>query len=269
MKGVLDQFAHSFFHKQSWEEVALSDLKAFAGQHPYFSGGQVLLALKAKEESSAETEALASKASLFVSNALALDLLTRSEQFQTRPKSVLVTKEEPSLTFPQPSSEEEETLEEEIEIEVPVLAEEENEAIRLVLDREMEIAEKEGSLELAPQHTVDYFASQGIKDKPELPGNDRFSQQLRSFTDWLKTLKKLTPEQPVPVSADPLDEEAVTHLAADSLQEKEVVTEAMAEIWAKQGDTARALAIYQKLSLLNPAKSAYFASLIDKLNASK
>lgn len=46
-----------------------------------------------------------------------------------------------------------------------------------------------------PFHTVDYFASQGIKFKEEEKPVDKFSQQLKSFTDWLKTMKKL------PVSA--------------------------------------------------------------------
>lgn len=267
MKGVLDQLANSFFQKQTWKEVAFAEIKAFADQHPYFASGQVLLALKAKEEGKAETGSISSTASLYVSNPLRFDLIHRVEEFQPKREPLPVRNEE-AILVPEPGEEETPETEEEEFSDSPFV-EEENTAIRQLLDREIGIAEKEGNLELAPQHTVDYFASQGIREKSGEAPNDRFSQQLRSFTDWLKTLKKLTPEQPVPVESDPAGEEAVTHLAADSLQEKEVITEAMAEIWLKQGDTAKALSIYQKLSLLNPAKSAYFASLIDKLNASK
>lgn len=47
--------------------------------------------------------------------------------------------------------------------------------------------------------------------------------------------------------------------------EDDLVTEELAEIYAAQGLCAEAIAIYRKLSLLNPEKSVYFASLIDKI----
>jgi hypothetical protein len=50
------------------------------------------------------------------------------------------------------------------------------------------------------------------------------------------------------------------------LQQNEVVTEAMAAIWIKQGNPAKAREIYTKLSLLEPSKSAYFANRINDLN---
>jgi hypothetical protein len=40
-------------------------------------------------------------------------------------------------------------------------------------------------LSFEPYHTVDYFASQGIKAKEESKPKDKFSQQLKSFTEWL------------------------------------------------------------------------------------
>ena len=45
----------------------------------------------------------------------------------------------------------------------------------------------------------------------------------------------------------------------------DVVTEDLAEIYLAQGLCDEAIAIYRKLSLLNPEKSVYFASLIDKI----
>ena len=47
----------------------------------------------------------------------------------------------------------------------------------------------------------------------------------------------------------------------------EVVTEAMAEVLLLQGKRDKALAVYDKLSLLNPDKRAYFAARIKELNA--
>lgn len=118
-----------------------------------------------------------------------------------------------------------------------------------------------------PYHTVDYFASQGIKlGKMEEGDKDRLGRQLKSFTDWLKTMKKL-PQ----VSIDKLlaenEESKVVEDANHSLDNKEVVTEAMAEVFEKQGMNEKAAEIYRKLSLLNSAKSTYFAARIEALKS--
>jgi hypothetical protein len=49
------------------------------------------------------------------------------------------------------------------------------------------------------------------------------------------------------------------------LKEDEVVTETMADVWIKQGEIEKAIDIYNKLSLLNPSKSDYFAAKIRDL----
>ena len=64
---------------------------------------------------------------------------------------------------------------------------------------------------------------------------------------------------------DGAGEQKVQVLAAHSLDNLDVATEAMAEVWIKQGNPEKAMAIYQKLSLSNPAKSAYFAAKIEYL----
>ncbi|HEX5654193.1 MAG TPA: hypothetical protein VFX58_14025 [Chitinophagaceae bacterium] len=115
-----------------------------------------------------------------------------------------------------------------------------------------------------PYHTVDYFASQGIRFREEEKPRDKFGQQLKSFTEWLKLLKT-APVAETAVGSTPAAEEKVEQLAAHSLADREVVTEAMAEVWEKQGKHDKALAIYHKLSLLNPSKSSYFAAKIDQL----
>ncbi|RYY96225.1 MAG: hypothetical protein EOO11_14015 [Chitinophagaceae bacterium] len=123
-----------------------------------------------------------------------------------------------------------------------------------------------GDLSFEPFHTVDYFASQGIRlgagdDVPR----DKLGKQLKSFTDWLKTMKRL-PEATTPDALDAKTEQKVEHLADDSLQRADIVTESMAEVWLKQGNKRKAAEIYRKLSLLHPAKSAYFADKINSLN---
>jgi hypothetical protein len=122
-------------------------------------------------------------------------------------------------------------------------------------------------LAFEPFHTVDYFASQGIKlSQEELP-KDKFGKQLKSFTEWLKTMKRL-PATQVAAGVDAQIEQKVEHMAEDSIHDPHVVTEAMAEVWIKQGNLGKALEVYQKLSLTNPSKTAYFAAKIEQLKRS-
>jgi hypothetical protein len=116
-----------------------------------------------------------------------------------------------------------------------------------------------------PYHTIDYFASQGIKlEKIDQNPQDKFGRQLKSFTEWIKTMKRL-PQRDLQKKLEQNDDSKVIADAAISLQEKEVVTEAMAEVYEKQGMREKAEGIYLKLSLLNPDKSHYFAAKIDAL----
>lgn len=115
-----------------------------------------------------------------------------------------------------------------------------------------------------PLHTTDYFASQGIKAPEVVKPDDKLGQQLKRFTDWLKTMKRLQDVASDSESA-PVDIK-VEQMAEKSNQAEEVVTEAMAEILTMQGSRQKAIEIYRKLSLLNPDKSGYFASRIEDLN---
>jgi hypothetical protein len=126
---------------------------------------------------------------------------------------------------------------------------------------------QEEPLSFEPYHTVDYFASQGIRLSQEEVPKDKFGKQLKSFTEWLKTMKRI-PATEITQTADPSSESKVQHLAEDSVHATDVVTEAMAEVWLKQGNRQKALETYNKLSLQNPSKRAYFAALIENLNRS-
>jgi len=132
------------------------------------------------------------------------------------------------------------------------------------LSSPLKVTASKEELLFEPYHTVDYFASQGIRFKMEEQPTDKFGQQLKSFTDWIKTMKKL-PLSEIGKSVDPKEERKVEQMAGRSLDQEEVVTEAMAEIWIKQRNLTQAREVYHKLSLLEPAKSAYFASKINEL----
>jgi len=126
---------------------------------------------------------------------------------------------------------------------------------------------KAGAIVYTPYHMVDYFASQGIKLVLDENPPDQLGRQLKSFTDWLKVLKK-SPVQASVGKTDDREVEKIRHFAAHSLEDRDILTESMAEVLAKQGMYENAIALYQKLSLIYPPKSAYFASRIEQLKAS-
>jgi hypothetical protein len=121
-------------------------------------------------------------------------------------------------------------------------------------------------LTFEPYHTIDYFASQGIRLKLDENPTDQLGKQLKSFTDWLKVMRRL-PQKEKGIVPDRVAEQAVQSFAAHSIEGKEVLTETMAEVLAMQGMPERARLVYEKLSLLNPGKSAYFAAKIEQLNS--
>lgn len=116
-----------------------------------------------------------------------------------------------------------------------------------------------------PLHTTDYFASQGIRLSEEVKSGDKLGTQLKSFTEWLKTMKKLPAAGNRPVLNTPYDKQ-VEKLAEKSNQEEDVITESMADAYLSQGKRQKAIEIYQKLSLQNPSKSAFFAAKIAELS---
>src|SRR5665647_9858 len=125
------------------------------------------------------------------------------------------------------------------------------------------INEEEEPMAFEPLHTVDYFASQGIKINEESLMNDKLGNQVKSFTAWLKSMKKLHPGK-LPEQNEVI-EKIIQSSAEESNADADVLTEAMAEVLIKQDKREKAVAMYQKLSLMNPSKSAYFAAKIESI----
>ena len=132
-------------------------------------------------------------------------------------------------------------------------------------EQSQSITPAEQPIVFEPYHTIDYFASQGIKLTLDENPSDSLGKQLKSFTDWLKVMRRL-PQKDREIVPDIAAERTVQTIAAHSIEGKEVVTETMAEVLAKQGMPEKAREVYNKLSLLNPGKRAYFAAKIEQLN---
>ena len=121
-------------------------------------------------------------------------------------------------------------------------------------------------LAFEPYHTIDYFASQGIRLQQSDLSQDKFGKQLKSFTEWLRSMKKL-PNAAIESNLDEASQRTIQNIAEHSVEGKEIVTETMAEVWIKQGNREKAIDILSKLSLQNPSKSHYFAAKIEQLKA--
>ncbi len=130
---------------------------------------------------------------------------------------------------------------------------------------EKPVEETELPVETTPPHRIDYFESQGIKLEED-KANDKLGKQLKRFTDWLKQMKRVNPNLNN-METDAIAESQVQNMAEHSNEPKEIVTEAMAEVLLMQGKPEQAILIYEKLSFINPSKSAYFAAKIRELKA--
>lgn len=303
MSERIHVLAQQLFGKSSIDECDLQEIKNLADRYPYFAPAQFLLLEKLKKENAPEYSAQLQKAVLFYHDPLEFEYFTSSDRFETeidfeesaQPAETDHEEQEEKISseISVPSQKEIEEVkpeeaivheqvaenilnEEEIqstEEEVHAGDEQKMEASieRVLQQEELQIKEPSATASndvvFEPYHTVDYFASQGIKLSQEETSKDKFGKQLKSFTEWLKSMKRL-PAAEISKEIDPSTETKVQHLAEDSVHKEEIVTEAMAEVWIKQGNREKAIETYNKLGLLNPSKKAYFAALIENLKRS-
>jgi len=260
MHELINKLAFSLFKKNSLKDCSIEEIGHLAKQYPYFSSAQLLLAVKQKETDHQDFEKQLISTSLHVNNPLWLDHLLNSQQAE----KIAIEEKIISTEVDEEPNNDELVLERSRHEFVVASNTEEKITTASSLPVIEKIETKEETLVFEPYYTVDYFASQGIKNVIEEKPKDRLGQQLKSFTDWLKTIRQMPPQQ-IAAMNDTGSEEKVVQLATHSLAEENVDTEAMAEVWIKQGQPEKAMKIYEKLSLLNPSKSSYFAVLIENL----
>ena len=265
MHELINTLAFSLFRKNNLEECSVEEIESLARQYPYFSSAQLLLAAKGKQLNYADSQSLINKASVHITNSLWLEhLLTSKGPGKIKIEDLTVK----PIVLEAPNNDE--LVVENIKNlppsnEPPVSSRVEPITSDETPKFKIEKAEpKNTPMVFDPYHTVDYFASQGIKNIIDDKPKDRLGQQLKSFTEWLRTIRQVPPQE-IAALSDTKSEEKVVQLATHSIEDGDVDTEAMAEVWIKQGKPEKAIAIYDKLSLLNPSKSGYFASLIENL----
>lgn len=299
MSERIHALAQRLLGKATIEECDLQEVKNLAQRFPYFAPAQFLLLEKLKQEGSEDHPAQLQKSILYYNDPLSFQYFIDSDRFYTEVPEEEVGHEEQEIKHNEQEIETPQSSHEALPIEIieQPIADSTNVAIESepeimqqaetpIDETQTEITEPQKEepqtqssepqtpnpepatgFTFEPYHTVDYFASQGIKLSQEEIPKDKFGKQLKSFTEWLKTMKRIAPTQ-MTQGIDAGTENKVQHLANDSIHDSSVLTEAMAEVWIKQGNNQKALKIYEQLSLLNPSKKAYFATKIENLKRS-
>jgi hypothetical protein len=249
MNNNIDHIVKNIFQAESFEQVSLKQLSELVETYPSFNFAHYMLSKKMQIKNFPGFERETQKTALYFTNQFWLQWLLKQENNSEPEKTNSFRNYLPDEKF----SAENQILNETKDIPVA--------------DKKPLVNKKQDDfLSFGPYYTIDYFASQGIKVSQEENPKDRLGKQLKSFTEWLKTMKKLPQQTDESESEDdPERNSLIENFAAHSLEKKEVITETMAEVLVKQGKKERAVELYHKLSLLNPSKNAYFAAKIDQL----
>ncbi len=255
MNVNMQHIARQLFHVHSMDDVSLKQMEDLRDQYPFFNIGHYLLSKKLLHDKADGFLDETKKTALYFNNPFWLQWVLQNIVSEKLPESKASVEIENKVHNTENST----MLGQEPADEIPA-----SPHVEQIQELKVAVPSKGEELLFNSYHTVDYFASLGIKLILDENSNDKFGKQLKSFTDWLKIMKRL-PQKVEDGSAETAIQASIDGFAAHSLQQKEIITEAMAEVLAKQGKNEDAMMLYQKLSLLNPAKSAYFAAKIDKL----
>jgi len=254
-----ENILQNLLHTSSLQDVSKEQLQELINKYPYYHAPYFFFAKRSYLQQETDNEITVQKAALHCSNELWF-------QFNLNNKGLSGNRIEGN-------SDEGEQIEQvelggDADDEDTEVKEDINEKLSGMLrkqaaefDKPVEAA-TEIPVAITPYHRVDYFDSQGIKLEEEK--TDKLGTQLKRFTEWLKQMKRINPN-PANLDSDEAGETVVQHIAEDSNKTREIITEAMAEVLAKQGKPEQAIQIYEKLSFNNPSKSAYFAAKIEEL----
>jgi hypothetical protein len=292
MTGVINYLEH--FYQQASQDP--DELERNASDYPYSSLTGFLLLYHYKKTKHPGFEKLAKKTALQFKNINWLQFLLdqtadektepaiispsyseeeKNEVNEINPGEVTQTLYDQNSGYEVEEVTENQPLPEE-NFEIPQQAEEKSETAEISKEQNFQKEYSEetaetteppsGEISFEPLHTVDYFASQGIKITEEPVTTDKLGNQMKSFTAWLKSMKKLHPSKLE--ERDVVTDRLIQNSAEESNSNTEVLTEAMAEVLINQDKREKAIEMYNKLSLINPSKSAYFATKIESIKSS-
>ena len=235
MAKETDYLVQSLFERESFNELTLDELKGMTEEYPYASILHYLYTKKLRSSLHIGFQEAVSHTALFFQHPQWL-------QYQLNDEGEMGVFKKNNF-------------------------EQSNSALQEEREDEVLVEEEPLNIPIEPYRTVDYFASQGIKLSKE-EQKDELARKVQSFTAWLRTMKRMQPA-PENTTHKNIDEIFGNNSEPTEKEDNEVFTEAMADVYLKQGLREKAIEVYKKLSLQNPANRATFAVKIELIKENK